>query len=333
MVRQSRGDRYATASVGIVSLLVLAHSATWVTTMAKITPSEFATKYLELDVFLYPQELSAAALEQPGYTPPQGWNRVCVDNYRLGASAWREKFWNENIKSHFRGDPFEIRVKTLEEEYETMPVMPESEAWGHYRFPFVGKGSPEQVQIAIQFVYRFRRVVTPVEQFVAAPHGFVGLDCNGFVGNYIQRVVRNLKWREAKITDPHGPDSNMTALYTIPDLTTEITNVSELRREDTYILVMCSEVGMIINAAKATATHDTVYGHIMLTDPGTLKETAAGLTVEIAEATASGGQKLRKNYTYTIQKQTDQDRKRKMFHVVRGADRTMPVRIARLKVE
>jgi hypothetical protein len=108
--------------------------------------------------------------------------------------------------------------------------------------------------------------------------------------------------------------------------------MSQLRREDTYILVMCDEFGTIIDAAAATEKTPEVAGHILLTDPRTLSETPAGLTVKVAEATAAGGAKLRNNFTYTIQKQTEQDRQRQMFRVVRGDDGTMPVRIARLQV-
>jgi hypothetical protein len=140
--------------------------------MAKMTPSEYADKYLNLDVYLYPQELSAAAAkEPPGYSPVEGWKRLRADNYRLGQSDWRNQFWDNDIIPHFQGKPFEIQVQTIEGARETMPVMDATKANEHYRIPFVGKGSPEQLQFATQLVYRFRHVVTPVEQFVAAPAG------------------------------------------------------------------------------------------------------------------------------------------------------------------
>jgi hypothetical protein len=60
-----------------------------------------------------------------------------------------------------------------------------------------------QVQLAIQLVYRFRKVSTPIEQFVKVD--FVGLDCNGFVGNFLWHEWRPNGWTNPGL-NPDDPD-------------------------------------------------------------------------------------------------------------------------------
>ena len=81
--------------------------------MARMTPLEFAQRYFALDTFIFEQSLNDNdTASPPAYVPPQGWNQLRVDNYRLGASPWDEKFWTENIAAHFR-EPVTVRIKTI----------------------------------------------------------------------------------------------------------------------------------------------------------------------------------------------------------------------------
>src|SRR5262249_10951029 len=124
-------------------------------TMAvKMTPLQYANKYFELDVFFYDQELSGSG--PVPYVPPYGWQLVSADNYRLGSSSWREIFWAQDIKQHFT-KPVTVKVANMWGHDEELTLNAE-QARFHFGFPFVGKGSPEQVQIALQLVYRYRRV-------------------------------------------------------------------------------------------------------------------------------------------------------------------------------
>src|SRR5262249_22807515 len=114
---------------------------------ARLTPLEFAKKYLEMEVYLYPQEVSGAG-PAPTYTPPTGWTRLKADNYRLGSSNWKNAFWSQDIAPHFK-EPVTVTVKSITGKTEEVEFRNAAQALPHYGAPFVGKGSPEQVQIAI----------------------------------------------------------------------------------------------------------------------------------------------------------------------------------------
>lgn len=59
-----------------------------------MTPLAFAKKYWELDVYVFPPEVSSHG-PKAGYVPPIGWQRLKADNYRLGKSHWRDIFWSQ----------------------------------------------------------------------------------------------------------------------------------------------------------------------------------------------------------------------------------------------
>jgi hypothetical protein len=98
------------------------------------------------------------------------------------------------------------------------------------------------VQIAIQLVYRFRRVSTPLEQFVQLD--FVGLDCNGFVGNYYQKVIRGENWKTADVNKDPGPTTWMSGLH---KLGKDMRDLKDLTPDGTYILSWCYDNGVIID--------------------------------------------------------------------------------------
>lgn len=292
---------------------------------ASMTPLAFAKKYLELDVYLYPQELSGSA-PKAGYVPPTGWQRLRADNYRLGSSTWRDTFWRQDIAPHFK-QPVKVTVKSISGATQEVEFRTAAQAHPHFNAPFVGKGSPEQVQIAIQLVYRFRKVSTTVEQFV--DRDFVGLDCNGFVGNYYQKVVQEQSWQTADVNKDPGPTTLMDDLLALGE---EVMDLKDLRADGTYILVWCDPYGNIKNPQKGVANS---YGHVMITEPNTLEGVPGYQTIEVVEATASGKRKLRVlDYTLRSAKKVFVGgRKAGVFRVERGSPSDqMDVRISRLRM-
>jgi hypothetical protein len=291
---------------------------------ATMTPLDFAKKYYNLDVYLFPQEVTGT----PGpYTPPEGWRTLRADNYRLGGSAWSNTFWSQDIAPHFRDGPIKVCVWSMNNTLEEIEFRNPNELNRHYRAPFVGKGSPEQVQIAIQLVYRFRKVSTPVEQFVRSD--FVGLDCNGFVGGYYQKVVKGEDWKTADVNKDPGPTTLMDDLLKLGD---EVYDPKDLTRDGTYILVWCDAAGNIKNPQKGVPNS---FGHVMITEPNTLTGTPGDQKIHVVEATASDKRKLR-DLDYTIKSSNRVNvggRKATVFRVERGAPGDlMDVRISRLKV-
>ena len=290
--------------------------------MPALTPLEFANKYRRLETFLYPQELPEGVA--PVYVPPKGWTSTPVERYRLGSSNWWHTFWKQDIAPRL-GKSLKLRVKNMyghEQELELTP----RQLVRHFYPPFVGKGSPEQAQIAIQLTYRYRKVTTPLADFLKAD--FIGLDCNGFVGNYIQRVVTGWgqSWTIFDNDKDPGPTTEMSGIVeTCCDK--QITSTTQLSPQEIYIFVLCEGDGMVIDPGKKHS-----YGHVMITNPNSLIPLPDGkCKIKVVEATGEG-RRLR-DTDYTIQSATPAQFGT-VFRVLRGPSDTshgMPVRIARLK--
>ena len=265
--------------------------------------------------------------------PPTGLQTLKASNYRLGHSPWAEKFWSKDIKPDFN-KPVTVRVKTIDGATEDI-TLSSTAAQQHFRWPFVGKGSPEQVQIAIQLVYRFHRATTTLQDFVNGD--FVGLDCNGFVGNDIQRVMQGQLWATAPTEADPGPTTLITDLltswtdqkYEYDYLTIRVDDTSELDADGTYLFGYCDPNGKIRDPSHDDPTH---WGHVMITEPGTLKQAQGGFTIGVVEATAAGLRKLR-NLDYKIRAQVTKTSYGPLFQVERGTDKdVMNVQIALLNV-
>ncbi len=282
-----------------------------------LTPLQFANQYLELQAYVYPREDNGSGPVVPGV--PAAWKPLPVKRYRLGHSAWWQPLWADISKR--LGKTVTVKVKTVAGITEEV-ALTSHEAQRHFYPPFVGKGSPEQAQIAIQLVYRFRKTVFTPEQFV--DKDFIGLDCNGFVGNYIQRVRQGLTWRQADTDKDPGPTTLMEDMFRGQGKHAAIHELKSLRFADTYLFVMCTKEGHILQPSKE---HPGSYGHVMITEPKTLKQTPNGPELLVVEATAAGKKELRSiPYTITSATKTPSGT---VFHVLRGSKHDqMDVRIA-----
>lgn len=260
----------------------------------------------------------------PLYVPPQGWTATPVEHYRLGHSNWWQTFWQHDIAPKL-GKTLKLKVKNMGGHPEEVEFTPH-QLRRHFYPPFVGKGSPEQAQIAIQLTYRYRRVSTPVADFLKAD--FIGLDCNGFVGNYIQRVVKGWgqSWTSFDNDRDPGPTTEMSDMIQ-SCCDKPITSTTQLSAREIYIFVLCEADGTIINPG---GKHS--YGHVMITNPNSLIPLPGGqCKIKVVEATGQG-MKLR-DIDYTIKSPTAA-KFGAVFMVLRGPDDHsggMPVRIARLQ--
>jgi hypothetical protein len=277
-------------------------------------------------VYLYPQELSDRDRAKTSYTPPTGWQVYAASNYRLGLSSWPHTFW-QDIEPHFR-DPVTVRIQLLEGPIIEHDFQSASQVESRFRYPFSGKGSPEDVQLAAQLLYRFRPVTTPIEQFFSMD--FVGLDCNGFVGGYYRRVVLGTPWLATNPNVDPGPTTEMDDMLTWGK---ELHDLSELQEDGTYIMSYCDDSGVIYLPDNSDATK---FGHVQITEPNTLYSNPGNQAILVVEASPFGGRKLRAvEYTILSEKKTRLGGKPiSIFHIRSGPERfEMKVRISRLKVK
>src|SRR5262245_15798542 len=207
-----------------------------------MTPAEFANKYLGLEVYMYPLETGEADSPWPGNVSEEGWLPLRIARYRLGESNWPNQFW-QDISPHVSA-PITVKIKTISDETEDV-TLNATELRRHFRYPFSGKGSPEQAQLAIQLVYRYRKAKFTPEEFVEKD--FIGLDCNGFIGNYIQRVVQNAPWLEAQNNKDPGPTTLIGDLLREQGSANQITDteVNHLTPEEIYLFGWCYPDGFV----------------------------------------------------------------------------------------
>jgi hypothetical protein len=284
-----------------------------------MTPVEFANKYLDMDVYMYPLQEAGGGISKSSMVSEPGWKGLSVAKYRLGHSAWAQVLWRD-IKPNFK-NPVNCTVETIDGATREVRLTA-SQAWRHFYYPFVGKGSPEQAQIAIQLTYRFHKSVFSPEAFVTKD--FIGLDCNGFVGNYIQRVIEGTDWLHADNDKDPGPTTLMTDLIQRQGKKNQINDVEELEGDDTFLLCYCEKNGKVIDPQK---DKPGTYGHVMITEPGTVKMTPNGAEFGVVE---SAGRTGLLNSTYSVTNVT-KGQFGTVFTCYRKAMKSeLPVRIARL---
>jgi len=302
--------------------------------MAVMTPVAFAEKYFSLDTYIFTPEPYAT----PNYPLAQGSQQLRVEKYRLSESPWAQSFWTEISKRL----PLlvDVRVHPIDGNRQDVRLTI-GEAEFHFKEPFSGKGTPEEAQIAIQLVYRYHKTTMPPEHFVKLA-GFVGLDCNGFVGSYIQRVVRGQTW-QIRLSDKAKPGGSRTYINTLfnalikpgSELGSEVTDIQDLKNEDTYVLALCDKDDGTIKDPHAPGT----WGHVMITEPNSMGLTAAplltaparaaGVAVRVVQASGPVGTGVLHHDYYTLH--SPSRKSRGMVFTLSGKNE-MPVRVARLKL-
>jgi hypothetical protein len=130
--------------------------------------------------------------------------------------------------------------------------------------PFYGKGSPEDCQIVLQAALLFGGIRP--ERLQSWADANLGLDCNGFVGNYLFHDVMKNDWRtDAGDKDP-GPSAVITTIFYWaaggPLEPNALEDVTTAKLGVTYLIARADALGKIIPGGKAGP------GHIAITEPG-----------------------------------------------------------------
>ena len=136
--------------------------------------------------------------------------------------------------------------------------------WKLISFPYVGKGSPEGVQAILQLA----SVELPGSPAMAKPAKFqaycdkwLGLDCNGLVGNYLRHVWGGIDWLDVTTTksglDPNTDIQTICNAFDGTDRTAADVNFRELN-----LLALVDDKGKIIPGGAKGG-----YGHILISQP------------------------------------------------------------------
>lgn len=287
-----------------------------------MTPLEFAEQYWNLEVYIVPPEAGDDAVPASGENLAVSslgtWRRTRVATYRLGKhpNDYGSQLWSD-VRKHVDEpgkEAITVLIKNIHGNLETKTFLRPQELGFPCTAAFWGKGSPEECQLTLQLRYRFQHAKLGLDDFTKL--AFIGLDCNGFVGNYIQRAHQGNHWLRRSSSDP-GPSTSIPELMKCG---TPVKTFDDLSRNpaDIYLLARTDASGQVFNRSG-----DDV-GHIMITNPNSMGQSGKEITVDVVEST--GGVGLVKS-EYRILKVDSSG----VFRVYRGAKQSeMNVRITRL---
>lgn len=291
-----------------------------------MTPYQFAQLYWYLSVPIVNQNNEVIRWEEP----------IRVSKYRLAerlkqeTEAYDEKttaFLAEfggkfapfnNTTKDDATEEIKVYVKKNDGAIETRTYKP-AEKWKLYEIAtraIWGKGSPEDVQITLQLAVRFGLITADrIQEYCDS--GKVGLDCNGFVGRYMQTVL-------GKKTSANSLIDHLM-LQGRP-----ITKLEEIDDVSIYILGYVDGAGNVIPQYSGGE-----IGHVMITNPfhsGGMKTELIGQHTDkkfyrrLTVIESTGGKGLVESDYLILDHKTNG-----VFTVFRGSQqRTMPVRITRV---
>jgi hypothetical protein len=224
-----------------------------------MTPYEYAQLYWHLPVPIVSQTNEIIR-----------WEQVRVSQYRLAQkiskkgepekydpqtteflAEFDKKFnpFNYNPKDDAT-EELKVFVKKVDGRVETYYYKP-ADKWKLYGIAtqaIWGKGSPEDVQITLQLAVRFGLIAADrIQEYCDA--GKIGLDCNGFVGRYMQTVL-------GKKTSANSP-IDYILLQGRP-----ITRFDEINDISIYVF------GLVDGSNKVIPQYSgRDIGHVMITNP------------------------------------------------------------------
>jgi len=232
-----------------------------------LSPPEYMQRYREITV-------SSAS---------DAWNQatVSVDRYLLNTPSRQQGIMNERAKlarkvskdlAILRAADPEAGLSVLIDSgsgperrtFATFTTNATDQLWALLRYPFVGKGSPEAVSIVLQLA----AVDLPGSPAIVSPENFqsycdtwLGLDCNGLVGNYLRHVLYGIPWDDVSSTQEIGPDSDISIIWNRFS-GTEYSHAGDVDPSQLILAVLVDEHG------KVKPGGSSGYGHILLSGPG-----------------------------------------------------------------
>lgn len=231
-------------------------------------PMNYAARYLSLPVPVVVDEKVSR------------WDLVRLDRYLLitgldenGGMVWDKNHPNNKaalnamlsqLRAHFAKKGATLTVHVAERDGTRAHT--EFDAWFPLwyfaRKAFFGKGSPEAASITLQLAARFNLLEGLGLQGYCDK--YLGLDCNGFVGNYLVHGRRGGDWELAE--PPNAKDyylANTQIDYIIKQNATAVTKIEDLKSSSSYLLGLVGPSGRVIPQIEGN-----MFGHILVTHPG-----------------------------------------------------------------
>ena len=237
-----------------------------------------------------------------------GWQKVDINKYLLTMQDNKEgkpEHYNiQNSKNglgalygklheHFAKPGASIKVFIASAEVDERVFKSFNEIWYYAGKAFWGKGSPEEIQITLQLVLRFN-LATPQtlqvycdEKIDGLAQGRIGLDCNGFVGNYLEHGSRGMAWDGHKVGF-QAYEANTDIQSIMSKLGPEVKSINDINLHDTYVMGLVDAISKRV-IARFSGGHT---GHIVITTPFTFIATDGikrSIKMKVVESTLDAG--------------------------------------------
>jgi len=141
-------------------------------------------------------------------------------------------------------------------------------------------------------------------------------------------VVKRQGWQNANNDADPGRTTLIGDLLDAQGMANRMTGLKDLKSTETYIWAIAQKRAAFSTRPRITPA---LWGHVMITQPGSFGQTADGLTIGVVEATAAGKRELQ--YIDSTFRNSKKQVKGTVFAVWRGSKSDpMNVRVSRLKV-
>lgn len=236
-----------------------------------MTPRAYASRYLPV---LVPNGR--------GSTP------VRIGRYRLGTpKPAQQQLWSA-LGDHFAGKkktPSYRLVLTVND--APFPVESREKIRMPAVRPFWGKGSPEDCQVVLQLAVLLGLLGPKTLQDWADEN--IGLDCNGFVGNYLFHTRPFRPWSTSAGSDGAGPSQTIDKLFELAagkDGKGGLEDLDQIDPAKTYMIVRTDQTGRVMPGPNPV-------GHVALTEPGHFQPSYSSMDLGRANSGMMGNPALR----------------------------------------
>jgi hypothetical protein len=197
---------------------------------------------------------------------------------------------NKGIKAYFNPAPEAAFLNTLDKTGIDMELRVDTgdgprpidksldaNVRAYARYAFAGKGAPEHCQIVLQLADHWNLASNGLQAYADAA---LGLDCNGFVGNYLWHVASKHPhpWTNlgVKNSDYEGPDSGISAYFIGKR---RISSWGEMRPGRCYILGRADASGDVIDKVSGSDA-----AHIAITESSLFRYAARQRPLDVSYA-------------------------------------------------
>jgi hypothetical protein len=193
-----------------------------------------------------------------GKTLPPGQNEFNQAAIKYAYNMFQKEKSLRLLVENVWGNKIEMHISTMET--FTKYVLPRAVQ------AFIGKGTPEEVQLTLQLAARTGIATKGLQEYcdekVDKKNPRLGLDCNGFVGNYLRYRNSAHTWDLYK-----QPKSTITDSTMIWDMvkalgTAAITNADDLLDARCYVMGLVGANGEVINQVDSNGG----FAHVIISE-------------------------------------------------------------------